>query len=52
LRLEDPQETRLADVHSTSALAYKEIRKNGEFVLPVFGKLVKQKKESADGYQP
>jgi hypothetical protein len=26
-----------------SALAYKEIKKNGEFVLPGFGKLVKQK---------
>ena len=25
------------------ALAYKEIKKNGEFVLPGFGKLVKQK---------
>jgi DNA-binding protein HU-beta len=27
-----------------SALAYKEIKKNGEFVLPGFGKLVKQSK--------
>ena len=26
------------------ALAYKEIKKNGEFVLPGFGKLVKQKR--------
>jgi DNA-binding protein HU-beta len=26
-----------------SALAYKESEKNGEFVLPGFGKLVKQK---------
>src|SRR5271157_2773569 len=28
-----------------SALAYKEIKKNGEFVLPGFGKLVKQKRK-------
>jgi DNA-binding protein HU-beta len=28
-------------------LAYKEIKKNGEFVLPGFGKLVKTKEESA-----
>jgi DNA-binding protein HU-beta len=27
-------------------LAYKEIRKNGEFVLPGFGKLVKQKRKA------
>ncbi|MBV8099365.1 MAG: HU family DNA-binding protein [Verrucomicrobia bacterium] len=27
-----------------SSLAYKEIKKNGEFVLPGFGKLVKQKR--------
>jgi len=32
-----------------SALAYKEIKKNGEFVLPGFGKLVKQKREGAHG---
>ena len=30
------------------ALAYKEIRKNGEFVLPGFGKLVKQKRKAAE----
>ena len=28
------------------ALAYKEIKKNGEFVLPGFGKLVKQKRKA------
>jgi hypothetical protein len=27
---------------SLGAIAYKEIKKNGEFVLPGFGKLVKQ----------
>ena len=29
-----------------SALAYKEIKKNGKFVLPGFGKLVKQKRKA------
>ena len=35
-----------------SALAYKEIRKNGEFVLPGFGKLVKQKRKARTGFNP
>jgi DNA-binding protein HU-beta len=35
-----------------SALAYKEIKKNGEFVLPGFGKLVKQKRKSRMGFNP
>ena len=35
-----------------SALAYKEIKKNGEFVLPGFGKLVKQKKKARTGFNP
>jgi hypothetical protein len=30
-------------------IAYKEIKKNGEFVLPGFGKLVKQKKKARTG---
>ena len=34
------------------ALAYKEIRKNGEFVLPGFGKLVKQKMKARTGINP
>ena len=32
-----------------SALAYKEIKRNGEFVLPGFGKLVKAEEEGAHG---
>ena len=32
------------------ALAYKEIKKNGEFVLPGFGKLVEAEEESARGF--
>jgi DNA-binding protein HU-beta len=35
-----------------SALAYKEIRRNGEFVLPGFGKLVKQKRKARTGFNP
>src|SRR5215469_6781741 len=35
-----------------STLAYKEIKKNGEFVLPVFGKLVKQKRKARMGFNP
>jgi DNA-binding protein HU-beta len=35
-----------------SNLAYKEIKKNGEFVLPGFGKLVKQKRKARVGLNP
>src|SRR6516225_5983742 len=35
-----------------SALAYKETKKNGEFVLPGFGKLVKQKRKARTGLNP
>jgi DNA-binding protein HU-beta len=34
------------------ALAYKEVKKNGEFVLPGFGKLVKQKRKARMGFNP
>jgi DNA-binding protein HU-beta len=34
------------------ALAYKEIKKTGEFVLPGFGKLVKQKRKARTGFNP
>jgi nucleoid DNA-binding protein len=34
-----------------SALAYKEIKKNGEFVLPGFGKLVKQNRKARTGFK-
>jgi DNA-binding protein HU-beta len=33
-------------------LAYKETKKNGEFVLPGFGKLVKQKRKARSGFNP
>ena len=35
-----------------SALAHKETKKNGEFVLPGFGKLVKQKRKARTGFNP
>jgi DNA-binding protein HU-beta len=33
-------------------LAYREIKKSGEFVLPGFGKLVKQKRKARIGINP
>jgi DNA-binding protein HU-beta len=35
-----------------SRLAYKAIKKDGEFVLPGFGKLVKQKRKARMGRNP
>ena len=33
-------------------MAYKEVKKTGEFVVPGFGKLVKQKREARTGFNP
>jgi DNA-binding protein HU-beta len=35
-----------------TALAYKEVKKNGEFVLPGFGKMVKAKRKARAGINP
>ena len=35
-----------------TGLAYKAIKKEGEFVLPGFGKLVKQKRKARTGINP
>ena len=35
-----------------SVLAYKTTKKTGEFVLPGFGKLVKQKRKARTGFNP
>lgn len=35
-----------------SSLAYKEIKKQGEFVVPGVGKLVKQKRRARTGINP
>jgi DNA-binding protein HU-beta len=37
---------------SLAIIAAKEIRKTGEFVLPGFGKLLKQKKKARVGFNP
>jgi DNA-binding protein HU-beta len=39
-------------LNTLSAVAYKEIKKNGEFVVPGFGKLVKQKRKAHMGFNP
>ena len=39
-------------LNTLSALAYKEIKKNGEFVLPGLGKLVRQKRKARTGFNP
>ena len=39
-------------LETLSALAYKTIKKDGEFVLPGFGKLVKQKRKARMGFNP
>jgi len=39
-------------LETLSALAYKEIKKSGEFVVPGFGKLVKQKRKARIGINP
>ena len=39
-------------LETLSALAYKEVKKTGEFVLPGFGKLVKQKRKARTGFNP
>ncbi len=35
-----------------AALAYKEVKKSGEFVLPGFGKMVKAKRKARMGVNP
>ena len=35
-----------------SELGYKEVKKNGEFVLPGFGKMVKSKRAARQGRNP
>lgn len=35
-----------------TTVAYKEVKKNGEFVLPGFGKMVKAKRKARTGVNP
>ena len=46
------KKTASAFLDALSAVAYKEIKKIGEFVLPGFGKLVKQKRKARTGFNP
>jgi DNA-binding protein HU-beta len=39
-------------LETLSTIAYKVIKKSGEFVLPGFGKLVKQKRKARTGFNP
>ena len=41
-----------AFLSALAAIAYKAIKKEGEFVLPGFGKLVKQKRAARTGFNP
>ena len=50
-----PRQTKEPREYSWILLArspIKEIKKNGEFVLPGFGKLVKQKRKARTGFNP
>ena len=42
----------VAFLDAYTALAYKEVKKNGECILPGFGKLVKAKRKARDGRNP
>ncbi|NTW15662.1 MAG: HU family DNA-binding protein [Candidatus Moranbacteria bacterium] len=42
----------VAVVEAITAVAYKEVKKNGEFVLPGFGKMVKTKRKARMGVNP
>jgi DNA-binding protein HU-beta len=39
-------------LNALAAIAYKAVKKEGEFVLPGFGKLVKQKRAARTGFNP
>jgi DNA-binding protein HU-beta len=41
-----------AFLDALGSLAYKTIKKEGEFTLPGFGKLVKQKRKARTGFNP
>lgn len=45
-------ETNKVFIDTLGDLAYKAVKKNGEFVLPGFGKLVKQKRKARIGINP
>lgn len=42
----------VAFLETMTNLAYREVKKNGECILPGFGKLVKAKRKARDGRNP
>jgi DNA-binding protein HU-beta len=50
--LYSPKKTAGVFLDTLGALAYKEIKKNGEFVVPGLGNLVKQKRKARTGFNP
>jgi DNA-binding protein HU-beta len=50
--LETDKKTAGVFLDTLSAIAYKAAKKNGEFVVPGFGKLVKQKRKARTGFNP
>jgi DNA-binding protein HU-beta len=46
------RKTAAAFLNTLSEIAYAETKKKGEFVLPGFGKLVKQKRKARTGINP
>jgi DNA-binding protein HU-beta len=49
---ETDKKTAGAFLDALGSLAYKTIKKEGEFTLPGFGKLVKQKRKARTGFNP
>ena len=41
-----------AFLNALGSIAYKTVKKEGEFVLPGFGKLIKQKRAARTGFNP
>ena len=41
-----------AFLNALGAIAYKSVKKDGEFVLPGFGKIVKQKRKARTAFNP
>ena len=50
--LETSKKTAGALLNALGAIAYKAVKKDGEFVLPGFGKLVKQKRAARTAFNP
>lgn len=51
-QLEQPKKTITDFLDAVCTLAYAETKKNGEFVLPGIGKLIKKKRDARQGRNP